>query len=132
MLHTVIHNYRFTFPAIAALVLALAVPFTATAFDPASQDCKECVMKGVMKDGRLFRECIRPNKAYHIGVCDGLCINVDRNALRKELKEQASAQCDTTRKSCLDKAGEDRHKLLLCEGAYNECKQHLNGFNDFH
>lgn len=121
-----------TFVTGAALLAVVALPLAATAFDPASQACKECVMKGVMQDGKLFRECVRPNRAYPAGVCDILCINVDRSVLRKELKDLASAQCDATRTSCLQRAGEDRHQLLLCEGAYNECRQRLNGFNDFH
>lgn len=117
---------------VTTLLAAVAVPFAGAAFVPASQACKECVMNGVMQGGRLFRECVRPNKAYPVGICDALCINVDRATLRKELKDQASAQCDATRTSCLQKAGEDRHKQLLCEGEYNSCRQRLNGFYDFH
>lgn len=132
MSHTITNRCRFSFPAIAALALALAVPLSAAAYDTPTQECKECVTKGVMKDGKLFRECVRPNKAYPVGLCDGLCINVDRNALRKDLKDKASAQCDATRSACLQKAGQERHQQLLCEGAFNECRQRLNGFNDFH
>lgn len=116
-----------------ALLAAVTIPLSAVAaYDPASPDCKACVMKGVMQDGKLFRECVRPNKAYPVGVCDSFCINVDRAALRKELKDQATAQCDATHSACLQKAEGDRHQVLLCEGAYNECRQRLNGFNDFH
>lgn len=132
MLHTVTNRCCLRFSVIAALALALAVPLYAAAFDTPTQGCKECVMKGVMQDGKLFRECIRPNKAYPIGVCDGSCINVDRNALRKELKDQASAQCDATRNTCLQKAGQEHREQMLCEGAYIECRHHLNGFYDFH
>jgi|GEM_PF-1468578 len=115
----------------AALAAVLGLPLSATAeVVPASNDCKTCVMKCVMEDGKLFRECVRPYKLGSACPCDNLCIGIDRMALKKELRDAALKKCDADVGTCRKNTGEDRSKQLLCEAAYGACKQNAQGFYD--
>ncbi len=115
-----------------ALTLVITQGTATAAAQPATPECKQCVMACVMDKGKLYRECIRPNPVYEKGECDTLCPGIDRLGLKAELKAISKQKCEDTLIACRKEAGEDIGKSLNCEGNGGICSRNLNGFNDFH
>ncbi|MFZ4438975.1 MAG: hypothetical protein ACOYOS_11145 [Syntrophales bacterium] len=110
---------------VVAMPLSAATAATPT---PASAECKICVTKCVMEDGKWFRECVIPYQGATAGVCDVLCAGADRRTLRKELRDAAGIKCDADRETCLTKAGNDSWEKNGCEAACSACKSRREGF----
>lgn len=133
MPHTITNRCRFSFPVIAALVLALAIPLAAAAYETPTQDCKECVMKCVMGDqnttGKALKLCLSRPWDTKAGDCNPTCPNVNRVTLAVELKKVALRKCETDLDACLKTAGSNDRKILLCRAEEASCKSNTIRFD---
>ena len=112
---------------LTAVVMPLSAATAATP-TPASAECKVCVTKCVMEDGKWFSECVIPYRGAAAGVCDVLCVGSDRITLRNELRATAAKKCDADRETCLTKAGNDSWEKNACEAAFSACQSRREGF----
>jgi hypothetical protein len=112
---------------LAAIAMPLSAATAATPI-PASTECKICVTKCVMEDGKWFSECVIPYRGAAAGVCDVLCSGADRITLRNELRDTAGKKCDADRKTCQTKAGDNSWEKNVCEAAFSACQSRREGF----
>ena len=119
--------------AATAILTAVAVsPLWATEYKPASEECKVCVTNCVMKEtgGKVFDACFTAPWIQPPGECNPKCPDVNRNTLRPELWRAAREKCEADPVPCLQAAGDDNKKIMLCRGEEASCKQRTSRFMD--
>lgn len=114
----------------AAALLAAMTASPLWAAEPATEACKTCVTRCVMSetDGKAFNACFAPPWVQPPGDCNAQCPGVNRSKLRSELWKTSREKCEADLVPCLEAAGNDNMKIMLCRGEEASCKARASRF----